>query len=406
MRKRYAYKIYSPTGQYITTWTDVANDPSFRVVINGGYVELDCKLARQTINFGEQSDVAFANEVQLWCFDDDMPAGIKVFSGYISRYDPRNDGPQEYIMVYILGYHTRMADFIFENSIGATGISYNSTDPGEIAEDIINKVRPTGLPINWTETTLQKTGTVVSYTFQVNTVQECIDQILSLAPAGWYWYVDPDKLLHMHPKSLLPRHTFTLGKEIFYIEPQKRIENVVNRVYFIGGSPDGVLPPLYGRYERPASIQQYGLKAIKRTDDRVTVQATMDTIADNILDGQQDVEIRTVIRVKDNDYDRTNGYDIESIKIGDTCQIRNYQDAFASSKWDIMSWDIDYWDFNVRNLTELIMQIVEIQYQPNYVELTISSKIPNVSKRVEDVNRNLLVTQLQDAPNNPAIGVV
>ena len=69
-----------------------------------------------------------------------------------------------------------------------------------------------------------------------------------------------------------------------------------------------------------------------------------------------------------------------------------------------MSWDIDYWDYNVRNLTEIIMQIVEIQYTPDYVELTISSKIPNVSKRVQDLNNQLLAATTADAPSNPTIG--
>lgn len=404
MPKRYQYKVYSATGQYITTWTDVSGDPSFQVVINGGFVELDIKLARKTEQFGEEDDVRFGNEVQLICYDDDAPNGVKVFSGYISRYDPRNDGPQEYVMVYVLGWHTTMAQFMLESSIGATGISYNSMDPGKIAEAIIDNGRISGLPISWDEITLQKSGTVVSYNFQVNTIQEAIDQVLTLEPTTWYWHVDANKKLNLHPKAANAIHTLTLGKEIFYIEPQKRTESLVNRVYFVGGVPTGGTDPLYGRYERAGSIQNYGLHALKYTDSRVTVQATMDIVAKNILDNQSEPEIRTIIRVKDNGFDRDFGYDIESIKIGDTCQIRNYQDSESSSKWDVMNWDEGYWDFNVRNLTETIMQIVEIQYTPNYVELTISSKIPNVSKRVEDLNRNLVDSLVAAAAANPSIG--
>ena len=403
-RKQYNFKIYSATGTYLGTWNYVVDDPTFRTVINGGFVELDVKLARKTIDFGETTDVALGNEVQLWCFDDDAPNGTKIFSGYISRYDPVNDGPQDYIRVYILGWHTRMAQFIHEDSLGSTGISYNSTDPGKIAEDIINKAQVNGLPITWDETTLQKTGITASYSFLANTVQECIDKVLSLSPFGWYWYVDANKKLNLHPKNEQATHTFTIGKQVFFIQPQKRIENLVNRIYFVGGIPDGGTEPLFARYDRPVSQRNYGLWAQKISDQRVTLQSTMDAIADNILDQQQEIEIRTIIRVKDNSYDRDDGYDIESIKIGDTCQIRNYQDAFANSKWDVMSWDIDYWDYNVRNLTEIIMQIVEIQYTPDYVELTISSKIPNVSKRVQDLNNQLLAATTADAPSNPSIG--
>lgn len=402
--KKYNFKVYSGTGQYISTWLEVVNDPSFRTVINGGYVEMVCRLARKTVDFGEQSDVALGNEVQLWCFDDDEPSGVKVFSGFISRYEPVNDGPREYIDVHILGWHTRMSQFVLEDSLGSTGVSYNSTDPGKIAEDIIDKGQLNGLPIAWTEDTLQKTGTVVSYNFKANTLQECMDKVLELSPYGWYWWVDADKNFNLHPKQDDAIHTLTIGKEIFYIQPQKRIENIVNRVYFIGGVPDGETEAIFGRYERPASIQNYGLWSKKVSDQRVTTQATMDVIANTILDRQQEIEIRTVIRVKDNGFDRDNGYDIESIKIGDTCKIRNYQDAFTNSKWDIMSWDIDYWDYNVRNLTEVVMQIVEIQYTPNWVELVISSKIPSVSKRVEELSNDLIASQVEDAPDNPTIG--
>lgn len=398
--------MYSKEGQYVSTWTDVINEPQFNVVINGGYVQMLVELARQTDDFGEEVDVKFANEVQLWCFDDDTPNGIKIFSGYISQYSPRNDGPQDTIQVYLLGYHQTLKDYMYENSVGETQIPQNSKDPGKIAEDVLNKVNPLGCPVTFTETTLQKTGTVVSYTFQGNTAQEAIDKVLELSPVNWYWYVDADKKLNIHPKQENAIHTFTVGKEVFYLEPAKRIESIVNRIYFTGGTPAGETAPLYSRYEDQTSIQQYGLKSIKKTDQRILLQSTMDTIASNILGALKDIEVRMIVRVKDNDFDPINGYNIENIKIGDTCQIRNYQDSFNSSKWDVMFWDTDYWDFNLRNLTELVMQIVEINYQPNFVELTVSSKIPNVSKRIEDINRNLIDTITLDNPVSPEIGEV
>ena len=114
IKKIFNYKVYTNTGQYITTWLDVIEDPSFQTVINGGSVQMQIKLARKTQDFGEELDVAFGNEVQVWCFDTDAPAGIKIFSGYISRYDPSNDGPNEYVSVYCLGYHTVLKDYIHD----------------------------------------------------------------------------------------------------------------------------------------------------------------------------------------------------------------------------------------------------------------------------------------------------
>lgn len=407
MIKRYNYKVYSSTGQYIATWLDVVKDPDFQTVINGGSVQLEIRLARKTQSFGEESDVAFGNEVQVWCFDTDAPSGVKIFSGYISRYDPSNDGPEEYITVYCLGYHTILKDYIHDNGQGSTNITYTNEDATKIAEYAINNARLLGCPVNWTETTLQKTGQAASYNFQISTVQEVMDKILEFTPDRWYWYVDPDKNLNWHPKAENAIHTFTIGKEIFYIQPQKRTEMLCNRLYYVGGVPDDNSTNgevLYSRYDRPTSIAQYGLKAQKRNDSRIKTQAMLDLIANNTLDLLQVPEIRTIIRIKDNNYDRENGYDIESIRVGDTCQIRNYQDSFNSSKWDIMQWDVDYWDFNVRNLTETIMQIMQVHYTPDYVELVISSKLPDVVKTSRIIAKDLVDYIVRDVPSNPTMG--
>jgi hypothetical protein len=407
MTKRFNYKIYSSTGQYITTWLDVVEDPAFQMVINGGAVQMLIKLARKTQDFGEESDVAFGNEVQVWCFDTDAPAGVKIFAGYISRYDPSNDGPQEIVDVYCLGYHTTLKDYIHENDQGNTNPIYTNEDATKIAEYAINNARRLGCPVNWNETTLQKTGQMASYNFQINTVQEVMDKILELTPDRWYWYVDPDKNLNWHPKADNAIHTFTIGKEIYYIQAQKRTEAVCNRLYYVGGvASDGSTngSALYSRYDRPASIAQYGLKAQKKTDSRIKDQATLDLIANNALDLLQDPEIRTIIRIKDNNYDPVNGYDIEKIKVGDTCQIRNYQDISSSSKWDVMKWDLSFWDFNVRNITETIMQIMQINYTPDYVELTISSKLPDVVKTSRLIAKDLIDYIVKDVPSAPTMG--
>lgn len=577
MRKYYQYKIYSSTGQYITTWTDVINDPSFQVVINGGAVELVARLARKTVNFGEQTDIAFGNELRLYCFDSDCPTGRIIFCGYISRYDPKNDGPQDTVEVHVLGYHQLLQNFLFENQVGETQLTFNSIDPGLLMVEILDAAKLAGSPIDYgLNGTLQLTGTIADYQFNLNTASEALDQVLALCPAGWYWYVNPYKNFNLHPKNEQATHTFTLGKEIFYLDADKRMENVINRIYFTGGHAGGGIiqnptfngkgrsdmtisggsssyprkvpttyhvsithatanlitnntgsftigetiigqssgataivvsdtienprqrlvvldnctgffqtgeqvvgqtsliartnqgesanldndtfawyddagnmgsgvinagesnllsfgisisfadywghgvgntwdfqviygqdptqPILYSKYENQGSIQQYGVRMVRETDSNVFDQATMDIVANSLLDALSIPEIRCIIRVSDNDFDRENGYDIESIQIGDTCQIRNYQDVFVNSKWDIMSWDSEFWDFNVRNLTETIMQIVDIKYTPDYVELTISSKLPNISKRLEDVGRKLIGTIVADNAPSPSVG--
>ena len=400
MRKRFQYKIYSRTGQFIKDWTDVINEPHFQTVINAGSTELVVELARRSQSFGESVDVAFGNELQLWCFDDDAPAGVKIFAGHLDHYVPITQGPRELVRCRFLGFQTELANYIYENAAGQTQLAHNSTQPGTIAAAIIDAIKAQGARLDWDTSTIQQSGTVVSYTFNVATAKEAIDKVLELYPANWFWYIDADKKLHLHPKKTIAEHTVTIGKEIVSIEPQKRIENVINRILFTGGGD----PPLFRRYDRAASIQNYGMHAISKVDQRVTLVSTMDTMANNLLDANEDAEIRTIITLKDNSIDRENGYDIESIRIGQTLQVRNYQDASTASRWDVMDWDMGNWDFSVANLTETVMQIVALDYTPHLLTVTISSRPLQIAKRIEDINRNLMASLTNDNPSGPAIG--
>lgn len=575
MRKQFSYKIYSSTGQYITTWNDVINDPNFEVVINGGFVELVVQLARNTQNFGEGIDVAFGNELRLICFDNDKPSGVKIFCGYVSRYEPINDGFNDTVEVHFLGYHQVLQNYMYENARGETYLNVNNVDPALIAKSVLdNAIALSGSPVGYTlNQSLQLTGILASMQFNQNSSSEAMDAILALCPAGWYWHVDANKRFNLHPKSSVVNHTFTLGKDIFYLDADKRVESVINRIYFTGGNkgggvigsitantvgpsditvggastayllkvpttyvitianssinmvtsggggfvigetitgtqsgatgrvlsdsaggpnrtvvldqvrgtftngeivqgatntaflilfgpnatvdtfswtdgtnsgtgisitegnqvllsngvyisfatqfshsyndswtftvqygPDPAQPVLYQKYERQASIQAYGVRMSRETSGNIFDTGAMDLVANGLLDNLQDPEIRCVIRVSDNDLDAVNGYDIESIIIGDTCQIRNYEDASSSSDWDLMTWDVDFWDFNITNLTETVMQIVDIKYQSTYVELTISSKIPNISKDIENIGTKLINTIVADNTASPAIG--
>ena len=157
MQKKFVYKIYSSTGQYITTWNDVVNDPQFETVINGGFVELVVSLGRNTQNFGEGVDVAFNNELRLYCFDNDMPNGVRIFCGFISRYEPINNGYEDTIQVHFLGYHQKLQNYVYENARGETLLNINNVDPALIAQSILdNAAALSGSPVIYTlNTSLQ-----------------------------------------------------------------------------------------------------------------------------------------------------------------------------------------------------------------------------------------------------------
>ena len=404
-KKYYMYKVYD-NNVYNTTWSkEILTQPSFRNVINGGPGEVIVRLPRSFDDFGENDDVKLNNRVDIYVYDRQHPNGLLFYRGFISGYKPVLDGNKEYVEITILSYIFELGYYMLRDGTGATEIAYNSQDPSTILTDIIQKYRADGGAINYTATSIQTTGTTVSYTFNSNTVREAIDKVIELCPVGWYWTVDANSIIYLSPKSTTADHTFTIGTHISQMETWRRMEDVVNRVYFTGfttASGTG----MYRIYSNTGSITSYGLHAIHKVDGRVTNTSTADTMANRILNTKIDPEIRTALTISDdNGEHKFRGYDIESVIPGDTMKIGNIKMAAkTSSRWDQASWDIDVWDSTLAFTAADVIQILSLDYNPDSLKIEASSRLPEISKRIEDIDRNLTNFQTVDNPNTPTAG--
>ncbi len=404
-KKYYEYRVYK-SNVYNTSWTsEVLTEPSFRNVINGGPGEVIVRLDRKFDDFGENDDVTLNNRVDIYVYDRDHPMGSLLYRGFISGYKPVLDGNKEYVEITILSYIFELSYYMLRDSTGATTVTYSSQDPSAILQDIILKYRADGGSINYTATSIQTTGTTVSYTFKSNTIREAIDKVIELAPLGWYWTVDANSIIYLKPKSTTAIHTFVIGTHITQMETWRRIEDVINRVYFTGfttASGSG----MYRIYSNSSSIASYGLHAIHKVDGRVTVTTTADTMSNRVLNAKMDPEIRTSLTIADsNGENKYRGYDIESVVPGDTLKIRNIKMAAKTvSRWDQASWDVDVWDATLAFTAADVVQILSLDYTPDNLKIEASSRLPEISKRIEDIDRNLTASITVDNPSLAVAG--
>jgi len=400
--KSFYYKIYdADSGLFVKIWSDeVISFPKFKNLINAGSGELFVGLARKFDDFGEDVDVKLNNRVEVYVIDRDNPDGLLYFQGFISGYKPIVSFGEESVGVTIWGFNNELARMILRDAAGNTTITYNSYDPSAIMKDVIDKYRAIGGTLNYDDDSIDLTNTTVSYTFNTNTIQECFDKIIELCPIGWYFRIEASGTIHLHPKKDTADHTFNLGLEIQGLGTFRRIEDIVNRVLFIGGGN----PALFRKYENTGSQNSYGLHEVKKVDQRVTTIATAETISNRIIDSKKDPEIRSIFRITDNNGpDTDEGYDIESIKVGQTLQVKNLKESVKTTTlWDIGVWDVDVWDQTITASAADILQIVSVEYKPDFVIVEASSRLPQISKRIEDVNRNLEVTQAINNPSSPS----
>lgn len=399
-RKDFIYRVYTSLGAYVKTWTkEVLSEPSFQMNINNGPGEFNIILSRPFDDFGEGVDVTLNNKVEVWVVDKEAVSGRLLYTGYISGYKPIVNEVDEHLEITLLPYSAEFQRMILRDASGNTTLTYNSYDPANILKDVINKYRSIlGGKISYTSTSIQATNQIVSYSFNTNTIKECLDKIIELCPVGWYWRVDPDNVIYLQPYNVLADHAFALGLEIEKLSTFRRIEDIVNRVLFVGGGN----PALFRKYENSGSQSSYGLYEKKIVDQRVTVAATASIIANREIDTKKDPEIRSSYTIVDSNGPRGKGYDIETVKPGQSLKVRNLGTAVQSqSLWDVAFWDTDVWDQTLATSAASVIQILSVSYTPDSINIEASSRLPQIAKRIEDINRNLEQSQMVNNPTAP-----
>ncbi len=399
IEKSFMYRVYSAAGVPITTWSkEVFSEPSFTNAMNSSPSELAIQISRKFDDFGESVDITLANIVELWVSDKEDINGRLIFSGYISGYKPVISENNEYIEVTIFPYASQLANILLRTVAGVTTIAYTNQDPANMLKDVIDKYRALGGRLNYSATSIALTNTVVSYTFNTNTIKECFDTIITLCPVGWYYRIDPDGFVYLQPKNTAGDHMFTIGTNIKNLETYRRIEDLVNRVLFTGGGT----PALYVMYENTASQAAYGLYEERMSDTRVNSAAIASVIANRELNNKKDPEIRSTMTIVDSNGPDSKGYDIESVKVGQTLSIKNLKNSTSPSLWDVAQWDVDVWDQNLASAAADVIQILSITYHPDSIEIEASSRLPQIAKRIEEINKNLLGLQTVNNPVSPS----
>jgi len=343
--KKFFHKIYDKNGVYLKTWsTEIINVPSFKMVINSGLGEMTIKLARPFGNFGEDNDVAFRNRVETYISDKEAQNGRLIYSGYISDYQPVLEGGQEYVDITVFGWVVELEDSdFFDRTTGRTAMNYNDKRVDEIIDDILTKAIANGL--NIAKGDLDNTGEIISrYTFNNVSYRSAIDKAREMSPENWFWVADVDqsdrktKVYFREANVSSADHTFIIGKHLLKFEPFKSIRDLKNIVRFIGGFfPDDPTEGEIKRgkqfykvydettFEEPFktellnSINNYGRRVKIIYDSNVLREETADKIAWKFLRENYLPFVRATVEIIDSNGDDIEGYDIESIKAGDTC---------------------------------------------------------------------------------------
>lgn len=268
------------------------------------------------------------------------------------------------------------SDLEFRTYTGGTDTvkTYTSSDPANMLNDFMTRYVGKGGIIKTTASTVDLTGLSVTYTFKVATILEAVQKVAELAPYNWYWYVDiATDTLYFKQLATTAKWTFVKGKDISSINMVATTENITNLLYFTGGNTGGGVN-LFSVYTDPTSVLDNKPKLARKTDNRVTLQATADALGVSSINSTKNEGYQTSVSVLDATVD------ITKFKLGDTVGFAGF-----GSFVDL-----------------LVLQIVRVEFTPELVTLHLGQLPPRVNQTIKDIDTQLTALDTLANPSVPS----
>lgn len=425
-QKVYVYKVYDAAGTFIGTWTDVADDLRFSQRLNTPGTTTTVKLSRSpnttkeiranlttealeplvtedlerlTVTYetnnsvGEDTDVDINYNVDVYVHygefepltteagealtteDGDTlivaigaPGGVRVFSGYILDYESLY-GEQTGVTVTLASHGYELSNELVRS--GETIIVTYSSSPIETTLKSILDTNPQTM--SYDTASIEATGVSVTSKFQLNTKLEAIESLYDQTPEGWYWYGNvADNNVYLRSTASTPHHTFKKGYHVKEVALRRSLEQLRNRIYFVGGEVAGT--SILKKYEDTTSQTNWRVGLHRITDRRYTVTDSIQRYATKQMSRYKDPIYTTTVVIS------SARYDLESIKLGHVIGFSNFGNF----------------------VDDLQLQVVGLSYSPTAITLDLGEVLQTQPERIEEVNEGLQGEQYLKLPNTPS----
>ena len=353
--KTFLYRITDATGVNVGTWggsanasTPVLSEPSFTAEVDSGLSSLSVSLALPFDYAG--ADLTKGNLVETYCKPDDGDE-VLIHGGILETIKRTATATGDTVEVSITPYISELSrDYFRDND--TTGISHiwTSTEIATILKTILEKtayMRSIFSRVHASSTSVQNSGKTVSVQIGSETYLSAIQRVKKMGPGNFYYFVDASGVFWYRNFDSGTHHVFTLGKDAMSLSMTDDLSDLRNVVYFWNQSDaDGTMIAL--ERSNASSTALYGRRAEIVTDSRIDSTAAAEAAVSAYLTEHSSPIETYEVDVLSSSKEDTKGYPIESIRPGDSCEIRN-----------------------VPLLSGKSFSIVRVDYSPDSVKLTL-----------------------------------
>lgn len=340
----------------------------FQSSLNSGLGDLTVTIPRKFDSYNSDGALTLGNELRVYISDREAPQGVLVYSGEINSI-VSSLSSIENVEVYCSGYLFQLALSIYYSSTFQIYNRFTATDPSTMIEDIIDQYQTnnTNYKITYTAGSIASTGKSLGLVTFLSTGLNAIKQAVDLADYDWFWRVGADNIFYFDSIPATATHLFTMGRDIASMSVDYSIRDLRNNLVFTNGLAVNDPEVIQSLYTDNTSGTTYGSRVEFKRDDRYKASTgSVAEYASKFLNTYKDPLSTLVLRIIDSNLG--GGYDIESIKVGDTCKILNVE--------------------NIASLTDNMI-ITNINYAIDYIDITIIDAQKYIQRVVQETSKTI-----------------
>lgn len=397
IKVRLYFLSWAPSGETITVYLSLYNSLSS---ITSGQSAIS--IASRTFTVPNTGSSTYGEDFYLFTFS--LPVTVSSLSTYAYRITMSYTQYTAVVVVdssansyangkgyqsqpYSIGSHPSSYDslssltpseddfyFITYTSAYTTLTEFTTQDPADMFRSIIDTYRNQGGILAYDVDSVDDTPVNVPYTFSLATSLEGVRKTKELAPYDWYWAVSlSTNTIYYKQTATTADVTLLKGTHIQSLRIISSTENLANFLYFSGGDV-GAGVNLYKTYSDSDSIDAYGIRIDRQSDNRVTVTGTANALGNAYIAANKDQQYQTYVTLN------AATIDISQFIPGMTIGFSGFG-TFVDS---------------------LIIQIVRIEYSPDVATLYLGSLPPRNTTTLQQALADINSLQTIANPDTPS----
>ena len=258
-------------------------------------------------------------------------------------------------------------------SSSSTQKTYTTYDPTRMLFDFLTTYNSVGGLLTTNTNYSDLTGLSLGWSFNTNTVTEGVRACLSLAPYGFYYFVDlGTDILYFKQTHTTPDLIFIKGRHLEALNLIATIENIKNDAFVTGALVSG--SNIFVERYNTTSVNKYGRHIDRLTDPHIPDTTTAAQVASSYVAEYKDEQYQTTLTVVDKTMD------ITQLKPGLVIGFSGFG-TFVDG---------------------LLAQIVRIDFKPEEATLTLGILPKRLIPQFEKVIRGLVAEQTINNPSTPS----